>query len=84
MPAVESLPSPHLPPSPTYSDAVDEANQRPRREFRKPKIFTYDTLGSPACYSTQTLPYYPQQTMPWVYSVHPYYLRVLWTMLIHW
>jgi len=73
MPAEESLPSPHPPPSPTYSDVVDEVNQRPRRESRKPKVFTYDRLGTPACYSTQTLPYYPGQTMPWVYSVHPYY-----------
>lgn len=42
-------------PHPTNSETVDEdepRDQRPRRERRAPKMFTYDQLGTPACYST--------------------------------
>lgn len=47
----EEIPSPH----PTNSETLDEEeprDQRSRRERRAPKMFTYDQLGTPACYST--------------------------------
>lgn len=75
MTAEVSLPSPPSPHSPAYSDPDDAVNLRPKRASRKPKVFTYDTLGTPSCYSIQTLPYYTGQTMPGVYSVHPCYFH---------
>ncbi|KAG9355801.1 hypothetical protein JZ751_000643 [Albula glossodonta] len=44
-----------VPPSPhsTYSDGADEEgprDQRPSRERKAPKMFTYDQLGTPSCY----------------------------------
>ena len=75
LPAEVSFPSPHPPNSPVYRNPEDEVTQRPRRESRKPKVFTYDRLGVPSCYNIQTLPYYSEQKMPWVYSVHPYYFQ---------
>ncbi len=44
------LPSPHS----THSETVDEKeprDQRPSRERRAPKMFTYDRLVTPVCYS---------------------------------
>lgn len=58
-PVEVSLPSPRPPASPAHSEPNKEVTLRPRHESRKPKVFTYDKLGTPVvttfkrCHSTQ-------------------------------
>ncbi|ROI16652.1 hypothetical protein DPX16_22629 [Anabarilius grahami] len=69
------------------SAAPDESNSEgeqgyrwPRRERRPPKTFTYDYLGTPACYSAQhpntmsfhPTPYEMQTLIPWTYPESQY------------
>lgn len=72
-PAEVSCPS-STQPLPTYDDPNDRVSQRPKRDCRKPKVFTYDTLGTPICYNLQTLCHYPHQIAPWVHCVIPYFV----------
>ncbi|CAI5660215.1 unnamed protein product [Oreochromis niloticus] len=37
-----------------HSRTSEQEHQRPSREHKPPKIFTYDRLGSPACYNLRT------------------------------
>lgn len=53
--------------------APEEA-QRPQRLHRKPKVFTYERLGSPVCYNLRTPPQPTHFTMPWMNIVYPYYI----------
>lgn len=41
-----------IPISPDSGEAKEQGHDLPRRERRAPKIFAYDQLGTPACYST--------------------------------
>ena len=69
---VEDLQLEDAAPSPVPSDLSGEERQRPSRQHRQPKIFTYDGLGSPACYNLRTLQ--RQDCMvPWTYTVQPYH-----------
>lgn len=75
VPTEVSLSPPSPPPPPHDSDLDGDVNLRPKRASRKPKVFTYDLLGTPSCYNIQTLPFYTGQVLPWVNSVHPYYFH---------
>lgn len=62
---------------PQFSGSSDESEtetmpKRPQRERRPPKIFRYDTIGSPSCYGLTALPFH---SMPqaWTYQLQPYY-----------
>ena len=69
---VEDLQLEDADPSPVPSDLSSEERQRPRRQHRQPKIFTYDRLGSPACYNLRTLQ--RQDCMvPWTYPKQLYH-----------
>lgn len=57
--------------SPASSVHSGEGLQRPRRQQRRPKIFTYDRLGSPACYSLRALPEHMDCNVPWTYTAQP-------------
>lgn len=71
---VEGLQLEDAAPSPVPSDLSGEERQRPRRQHRQPKIFTYDRLGSPACYNLRTLQ--RQDCMvPWTCTVQPYHFQ---------
>ncbi|KAI3369246.1 hypothetical protein L3Q82_007789 [Scortum barcoo] len=54
-PAEETVPS--LVPS-EHSRTSEQEYQQPRRQHRRPKVFTYDRLGSPVCYNMRTLPHH--------------------------
>ena len=64
----EEVPSsPHS----TNSETLDEEeprDQRSRRERRAPKMFTYDQLGTPACYSTVQADHMFNQYQPRPYT----------------
>ena len=62
-------------PSPAPSVSSYKELQRPRRQHRWPKVFTYDRLGSPACYKLRTLQLHTNCRMPWTYSMLPYHFR---------
>lgn len=62
----EILTSPHSASSEDESEA-EQRYQLPRRERRAPKVFTYDHLGTPACYSAG-----PANAMPYQYQSIPY------------
>ncbi|XP_077451230.1 uncharacterized protein LOC144070684 [Stigmatopora argus] len=54
--------------------------ERPRRERHPPRRTTYDQLGVPSCYSTQSphqlLPSYPAPgVVPWLGHLQPYYIQ---------
>lgn len=61
-------------PSPVPSVPSEEELQRPRRQHRQPKVFTYDRLGSPACYNLRTLRQHTNCRVPWTYTVQSYHL----------
>ncbi|KAK0132040.1 hypothetical protein N1851_033165 [Merluccius polli] len=72
---VEDLQLEDAVPSPVPGDLSGEERQRPRRQHRQPKTFTYDRLGSPACYNLRTLQ--RQDCMvPWTYTEQPYHLAL--------
>ncbi|KAF0046076.1 hypothetical protein F2P81_002605 [Scophthalmus maximus] len=71
---VEDLQLEDAAPSPVPSDPSGVDRQRPRRQHRQPKYFTYDWLGSPACYNLRTLQ--RQDCMvQWTYTMQPYHFR---------
>ncbi|XP_077450359.1 uncharacterized protein LOC144069114 [Stigmatopora argus] len=54
--------------------------ERPRREKHPPRRTTYDQLGVPSCYSTQSphqlVPAYPAPgVVPWLVHLQPYYIQ---------
>ncbi|KAF3838955.1 hypothetical protein F7725_010723 [Dissostichus mawsoni] len=53
---VEDLPVENAVPSPAQSDPSSKELQGHRRQCRRPKVFTYDRLGSPACYNIKAPP----------------------------
>ena len=62
------------PTSPCRSSSEDEGEQarvRPRREIHAPKIFTYDQLGTPTCYSTANANQVLCQCQPLYREVQP-------------
>ncbi|MEQ2170171.1 hypothetical protein GOODEAATRI_032637 [Goodea atripinnis] len=59
---------------PASPEIFREGAQRPQRPHRKPKVFTYERLGSPVCYNLRTLPPPTHLKMPWMNIVHPYYI----------
>uniref|UniRef100_A0A3B3Q8H6 Gypsy retrotransposon integrase-like protein 1 n=1 Tax=Paramormyrops kingsleyae TaxID=1676925 RepID=A0A3B3Q8H6_9TELE len=70
-----------VPVTPSGSDRETGREYRwPRRERRPPKTFTYDCLGTPACYNVghantiafQSMPYERQNLTPWTYLVQRY------------
>ena len=69
---LQDLPVENAVPSPEPSDPSTEELQRPRRQHRRPKVFTYDRLGSPACYNMRTLPQHMNCKVPWTNTVQPY------------
>lgn len=75
-PVEQRSPSSHPNLSPACSDLGATVDQRPRRALRKRKVFTYDRLGTPTCYNIQTLPYCPEQMIPWVYGVYHHGFQV--------
>ncbi|XP_078787100.1 uncharacterized protein LOC144983742 isoform X2 [Oryzias latipes] len=58
---------------PALIDCGEERHQRPQRSHRRPKVFTYDTLGTPACYKIGTHSYYMDWNMPQLNTVPTYY-----------
>ncbi|KAI3363974.1 hypothetical protein L3Q82_001572 [Scortum barcoo] len=54
-PAEETVPSLV---SSEHSRTSEQEYQQPRRQHRRPKVFTYDRLGSPVCYNMRTLPHH--------------------------
>lgn len=54
----------------TQEDEMDARSQRPQRDRRAPKMFRYDTLGTPSCYYVATLPPYGHQV--WPEPIYPY------------
>ncbi|CAK6983972.1 uncharacterized protein LOC117825942 [Scomber scombrus] len=56
-----------LHPGPPGNDR-QEAYDLPRRERRAPKIFTYDQLGTPACYSAAHVNHMLYQSQPMLYT----------------
>ncbi|KAG7478880.1 hypothetical protein JOB18_011456 [Solea senegalensis] len=69
-----------IPMSPYPDSGEEEREQRrelPRRERRPPKFFTYDNLGTPACYSAAHSNRMPYQYQPLAYrGVQPV---MMWT-----
>uniref|UniRef100_A0A3B3I1Y0 ribonuclease H n=1 Tax=Oryzias latipes TaxID=8090 RepID=A0A3B3I1Y0_ORYLA len=64
---------------PALIDCGEERHQRPQRSHRRPKVFTYDTLGTPACHKIGTHSCswmswnMPQlNTVPTYYQLTPY------------
>ncbi|XP_030586082.1 uncharacterized protein LOC115780811 [Archocentrus centrarchus] len=65
-----------LVPSPAPSECSrtsEQEPQRPSRQRKPPKIFTYDRLGSPACYNMRTLPQHSHSMVPWTRTSEVYY-----------
>lgn len=65
-----------VPPSPIPDDNNEAAQpyQRPARERRPPRVFTYDRLGQPACYSAEPpsdITYWYPPPVPLPYGVIP-------------
>ncbi len=58
-----------------HSRTSEQERQRPRRQHRRPKVFTYDRLGSPACYNLRTVPHHLNCQVPWIYAVQPSYYQ---------
>ena len=78
---VEHLPVEEAVPSPVPSEhnrTIEQRSQRPRRQHRRPKVFTYDRLGSPACYNLRALPHHTHLKVPWTHIVQPYYYQQLY------
>ncbi|KAL7402336.1 hypothetical protein ABVT39_013405 [Epinephelus coioides] len=72
---IEDLPVEVAAHSPVPSVPSAEELQRPRRQHRRPKIFTYDRLGSPACYNLRTRQQYNNYRVPWTYTVQPHHFQ---------
>ncbi|KAL7380213.1 hypothetical protein ABVT39_013765 [Epinephelus coioides] len=72
---IEDLPVEVAAHSPVPSVPSTEELQRPRRQHRRPKIFTYDRLGSPACYNLRTRQQYNNYRVPWTYTVQPHHFQ---------
>ncbi len=53
----------------------DEELQRPRRQQRQPKVFTYIKLSSPTCCNVRAPQQHNTCRVPWTYTVQPCYLR---------
>jgi len=72
--SVEDMPFEEAIPLLVSSDPSGEELQRSRRQHRRPKVFTYDRLGSPVCHNIRTL---QQQNwmVPWTYTVQPHHLQ---------
>ncbi|CAK6983391.1 hypothetical protein L3Q82_021061, partial [Scomber scombrus] len=65
-------------PVPSEHRTIEQRSQRPRRQHRRPKVFTYDRLGSPACYNLRALPHHTNLKVPWTHIVQPYYYQQLY------
>lgn len=65
LPVEEAVPS--LEPS-ERSRTSEQEPQRPQRQHRRPKIFTYDQLGTPVCLTLRTLPHHADFKVPWTHS----------------
>lgn len=72
---IEDSPVEAAVPSPVLSVPSYEELQQPRRQHRRPKVFTYDRLGSPACYNLRTLRQHTNCRVPWTYTVQPHHFR---------
>lgn len=66
-PVEDSLDEIPITPRPDSGEVTEQGHDLPRRERRPPKIFTYDRLGTPACYSTVQANemFYQYQPMPY-------------------
>lgn len=53
-----------------------ETLQRPRRQHRRPRVFTYDKLGSPTCQNIRTLQK-QNWRVPWTYILQPHHSQYL-------
>lgn len=51
---------------------MEMRTERPQRQRRPPKIFRYDRIGTPSCYSLAALPSYVRPQV-WTQPVQPYY-----------
>ncbi|KAI3374922.1 hypothetical protein L3Q82_021061 [Scortum barcoo] len=71
-PAEETVPSLV---SSEHSRTSEQEYQRPRRQHRRPKVFTYDRLGSPVCYNMRTLPHHKHLKVPWTHAIQPFYYQ---------
>ncbi|KAF3837758.1 hypothetical protein F7725_009526 [Dissostichus mawsoni] len=72
---VEDLPMENAAPSPAPSNPSSEELQAHRRQCRRPKVFTYDRLGSPACYNIKAPPLHTNLKVPWTHTVPPYHFQ---------
>ncbi len=85
-PAADVVADGHVPPS-EVNDEGEQWCRWPRRERRPPKMFTYDYLGTPACYGVehlnpgtfQPIQYGMQNLTQWAPSVPPYQPVYLYT-----
>lgn len=64
------LPVEEAVPSLEPSEHSRTSEQEPQR---RPKVFTYDQLGTPACYNLRTLPHHTDFKVPWTHVVQQYY-----------
>lgn len=53
-----------------HSKNTEQVRQRPSRERKPPKIFTYDRLGSPACYNLRTPSRHTHFRVPWTVQMY--------------
>ncbi|KAF4098364.1 hypothetical protein G5714_020394 [Onychostoma macrolepis] len=58
--------------SPAPRNSSEGEFQRPQRPRKRPRVFTYDRLGSPTCYNMSALPYHTNREMLWTPTVFPY------------
>ena len=71
LPVEEAIPSP----VPSKHNRTSESGPQRPRQHRRPKVFTYDRLGSPACYNLRTLSHHTNLEVPWTHTVQPYYYQ---------
>ena len=62
----EREPDIQSPESQSENNSANEQYQRPVRERRAPRVFTYDQLGNPGCYSTAC----PSNAIYWYLPTH--------------